>query len=105
MGVKIRSSKTLSSTISGFEPSTSHTLSGPGLLLTKNYSKIIIFEEITNLTRNSLKKPFFPEDFEGTNSPEIITTKIILREVFVVTISGLRGYPLTARVQAELLSF
>ena len=36
------------------------------LLLTKNYSEIIIFGKITNLTRNSLKMSFFPGDFEST---------------------------------------
>ena len=36
------------------------------LLLTKNYSKIIIFRKITNLTRNSLKMSFFPGHFERT---------------------------------------
>ena len=36
------------------------------LLLTKNYSEIIIFGKITNLTRNSLKKSFFPGDFKTT---------------------------------------
>ena len=36
------------------------------LLLTKNYSEIIIFGKITNLTRNSLKMSFFPGHFERT---------------------------------------
>ena len=40
------------------------------LLLTKNYSKIIIFEKPTNLIRNSLKKSLFPGDFEGTRLPQ-----------------------------------
>ena len=35
------------------------------LLLTKNYSEIIIFEKITNFIRNSSKMPSFPGDFEG----------------------------------------
>ena len=34
------------------------------LLLTKNYSEIIIFAKITNLTRNSLKMSFFPGHFK-----------------------------------------
>ena len=38
------------------------------LLLTKNYSEIIIFGKITNLTRNSLKMSFFPGHFESTKS-------------------------------------
>ena len=38
------------------------------LLLTKNYSEIIIFGKITNLTRNSLKKSLFPGDFENKKS-------------------------------------
>ena len=38
------------------------------LLLTKNYSEIVIFGKITNLTRNSLKMSFFPGHFESTNS-------------------------------------
>ena len=36
-------------------------------LLTKNYSEIIIFEQFTNLTRNSLKMSFFPGHFESAN--------------------------------------
>ena len=35
------------------------------LLLTKNYSEIIIFVKITNFTRYSLKKSLFPGDFES----------------------------------------
>ena len=35
------------------------------LLLTKNYSEIIIFVKITNFTRNSLKKSLFPGDSES----------------------------------------
>ena len=35
------------------------------LLLTKNYSEIIIFVKITNFIRNSSKKSFFPGDFES----------------------------------------
>ena len=38
------------------------------LLLTKNYSQIIIFGKITNLTRNSLKMFLFPGNFESTKS-------------------------------------
>ena len=38
------------------------------LLLTKNYSEIINFGKITNLTRNSLKMSFFPGHFESTKS-------------------------------------
>ena len=38
------------------------------LLLTKNYSEIIIFGKITNLTRNSLKMSFFPGHLESTQS-------------------------------------
>ena len=38
------------------------------LLLTKDYSEIIIFGKITNLTRNSLKMSFFPGHFESTKS-------------------------------------
>ena len=34
------------------------------VLLTKNYSEILLFQTITNFTRNSVKKPFFPGDFE-----------------------------------------
>ena len=37
------------------------------LLLTKNYSEIIIFERITNLTHNCLKISFFPGHFESAN--------------------------------------
>ena len=37
------------------------------VLLTKNYSKIIISRNLTNLTRNSLKMPFFPGHFESPN--------------------------------------
>ena len=36
------------------------------LLLTKNYSKIIIFEKL----RNCLKKSFFPEDVEVSKLPQ-----------------------------------
>ena len=39
--------------------------SGTKLLLTKNYSDIIIYVKITNFTRSSLKKPLFPGDFES----------------------------------------
>ena len=35
------------------------------LLLTKNYSKIIIFVQITNFTRNSQKMSLFPGDLES----------------------------------------
>ena len=38
------------------------------LLLTKNYSEIIIFEKITNFTRNFPKKSFFPGDLESAKS-------------------------------------
>ena len=34
-------------------------------LLKNNY-----FWKITNLTRNSLQKSFFPEDFRGTKAPQ-----------------------------------
>ena len=54
----------------------SHQVTGPSplamlpsdtkLLLTKNYSEIIIFGKITNLTRNSLKMSFFPGHFESS---------------------------------------
>ena len=36
------------------------------LLLTMNYSEIISFDDITNLTCNSLKVSFFPRYFETT---------------------------------------
>ena len=36
------------------------------LLLTKNYSEIIIFGKITNLTRNFSKISFIPGDFESS---------------------------------------
>ena len=36
------------------------------LLLTKNYSEVIIFGKITNLMRNSLKMSFFPGHSEST---------------------------------------
>ena len=38
------------------------------LLLTKNYSEIIIFAKITNFTRNSLKKSFFPGNLKSSKS-------------------------------------
>ena len=41
------------------------TPSDTKLLLTKNYSEIIIFGKITNLTRNSLKMSFFPGHLES----------------------------------------
>ena len=34
------------------------------LLLTKNYSEIVIFKKITNFMRNFWKKSFFPGDFK-----------------------------------------
>ena len=37
----------------------------------KNYSEIVIFGEITNLTRNSLKMSFFPGHFESTKPLKI----------------------------------
>ena len=40
--------------------------SNTNLLLTKNYSEILISGKITNLTRNSLKMSFFPGHFEST---------------------------------------
>ena len=36
------------------------------VLLTKNDSKLIIFQKITNFKRNSSKKPVFAQDFEGS---------------------------------------
>ena len=38
------------------------------VLLTKNYSEIISFGKITNLTRNSLKMSLFPGHFESIKS-------------------------------------
>ena len=38
------------------------------LLLTKNYSEIIIFGKITNLARNFLKMSLFSGHFESTKS-------------------------------------
>ena len=43
-----------------------HIPSDTKLLLTKNYSEIIIFGKIANLTRNSLKMSLFPGHFERT---------------------------------------
>ena len=34
----------------------------------KQYSEISMLAQITNFTRNSLKKSFFPRDFEGAKS-------------------------------------
>ena len=45
-----------------------HIPSDTKLLLTKNYSEIIIFGKITNLTRNSLKKSLFPGNLESAKS-------------------------------------
>ena len=42
--------------------------SGTNLLLTKNFSEIILFVKITNFTRNSLKKSFFPGNLESATS-------------------------------------
>ena len=42
------------------------TMKDAKLLLTKNYSEIIIFGKITILTRNSLNISFFPGHFEST---------------------------------------
>ena len=39
------------------------------LLLTKNYFEIVIFK-ITNFTRNSTEKSFFPGDFKAADSLE-----------------------------------
>ena len=52
-------------------PLTQKLPSDPKLLLTKNYSKIIIFEKLRNFTRNFQKKSFFPGDFESANSLKI----------------------------------
>ena len=51
------------------------------LLLTKNYSEIVIFGKIANLTRNSLKLSFLPGHFQSTQIPQKLR-KIILRELF-----------------------
>ena len=54
------------------------------LLLTKNYSEVIIFGKITNLTRNSLKMSLFPGHFESTKSLEIITRNNSQGIIFVI---------------------
>ena len=40
------------------------------------------FQQITNLTRNSLNMSFFPRDFEGANSLKTYLKIIFLGEVF-----------------------
>ena len=55
------------------------------LLLTKNYSKIIIFTKITNFTRNSLKMSFFPGNLKSSKSLKI--TKNISQGMIFVIIS------------------
>ena len=56
------------------------------VLLTKNYSEIILFVKITNFTRNSLKKSLFPqEDFESAQ--RLKTTKNDYQGIIFVVIS------------------
>ena len=44
--------------------------SGTKVLLTKNYSEILIFAKNMNFTRNSLKKSVFPGNLASTKSLE-----------------------------------
>ena len=60
-------------TLPGSIPSNKH------FLLTKAYSDKMNFEMLTNSTRNSLTKSFFPGEFEGARS--ISSYEIILGEL------------------------
>ena len=61
-------------------PASPTSQSDTKLLLTKNYSEIMIFGKITNLTRNSLKMSVFPGQFERTKCFKI--TKNNSQELF-----------------------
>ena len=67
-GVCVRARTIVTTSITDRKKFLNELPSDTKLLLTKNYSEIIIFGKITNLTRNSLKMSFFPGHFESTKS-------------------------------------
>ena len=56
--------------------------SDTNLLLTKNYSEIVIFEKFRISYVISGKRSFFPGDFKGARLLKNYTKETILRELF-----------------------